>query len=148
MCLESSDLAGLESAPPGYSHPSMSNEPSTVAVLGASRDRTKFGNKAVRAFRQQGYTVYPINPNEAEIEGLPCFASVSELPTRPNRITVYLPPHVTPALLPAIAARGCDQLWLNPGSESPEIVRAAQRLGLNVVQACSILDIGVSPATL
>lgn len=120
----------------------------TVAVVGASRDREKFGNKAVRAYRQQGYTVYPVNPKEAEIEGLPCFRSVVELPERPDRISVYVPPTVVLGLLPAIAARGCDELWLNPGSESDDVLREAERLGLNVVQACSILGVGVSPASL
>ena len=117
----------------------------TVIILGASRDRSKFGNKAVRAFRQQGYTVYPVNPKETEIEGLPCYRSVADVPVRPERISVYLPPPVLLGLLPAIAARGCDELWLNPGSDSAEVVSEAERLGLNVVQACSILAVGVSP---
>ncbi|HKX60561.1 MAG TPA: CoA-binding protein [Verrucomicrobiae bacterium] len=117
----------------------------TVIILGASRDRSKFGNKAVRAFRQQGYTVYPVNPKETEIEGLACYRSVADVPVRPERISVYLPPPVLLGLLPAIAARGCDELWLNPGSDSAEVVSEAERLGLNIVQACSILAVGVSP---
>ena len=117
----------------------------TVIVLGASRERTKFGNKAVRAFRQQGYTVYPVNPKETEIEGLACYRSVTDVPVRCERVSVYLPPAVVLGLLPAIAARGCDELWLNPGSDSDEVVREAERLGLNVVRACSILAVGVSP---
>ena len=120
----------------------------TVAVLGASRDRTKFGNKAVRAFLQQGFTVYPVNPKETEIEGLPCFRTVTDVPVRPYRVSVYLPPSVLFGLLPTIAARGCDELWLNPGSESDVVVAEAERLGLTVIQACSIVAIGVSPATL
>lgn len=119
----------------------------SVAILGASRDRAKYGNKAVRAFLQQGFAVYPVNPKETEIEGQRCYASVGDLPVRPDRISVYLPPAVTLGLLPAVAARGCDELWLNPGSESDEVIRAAEQLGLNVVQACSILDIGLSPAS-
>jgi len=120
----------------------------TVIILGASRDRSKFGNKAVRAFRQQGYTVYPVNPKETEIEGLTCYRSVADVPVRPERVSVYLPPPVLFGLLPAIAARGCDELWLNPGSDSAEVVSEAERLGLNVVQACSILAVGVSPGEL
>jgi predicted CoA-binding protein len=49
------------------------------------------------------------------------------------------------ALLPEIAARGCDELWLNPGSDSDELVAAAREKGLNVIQACSIVDVGISP---
>ncbi|HXG47402.1 MAG TPA: CoA-binding protein [Methylomirabilota bacterium] len=119
-----------------------------VAVLGASADRAKFGNKAVRAFLQQGYTVFPINPRESRIEGLTCYASIADLPVRPELVSVYLPPSVLLPLLPAIAAKGCDELWLNPGTESPEVLSRAEALGLNVIQACSILAAGVSPAAL
>ena len=120
----------------------------TVAVLGASADRSKFGNKAVRAFRAQGFSVYPVNPKETEIEGLPCFPSIAEVPVRPRMVSVYLPPPVVLKALPAIAAKGCDELWLNPGTESDEVLAAAEKLGLHVVQACSIVGVGVSPATL
>src|SRR5688572_24241887 len=103
----------------------------TVAVIGASSNRSKFGNKAVRAFQQQGYTVYPVNPNEAEVEGLATFKSIEEVPVRPEKVTVYVPPPVLVKLLPDIAAKGCDELWLNPGTESDEVLAEAERLGLN-----------------
>ena len=120
----------------------------TVAILGASTDRRKFGNKAVRAFQQQGWTVYPVNPKETTVEGLPAFPSIRDVPVRPQMVSVYLPPPVLLPLLPDIAAKGCDELWLNPGAESNEVLAEAERLGLNVVQACSIVGVGVSPATL
>jgi predicted CoA-binding protein len=119
-----------------------------IAIIGASNDRAKFGNKAVRAFAQQGYQVFPVNPKETEIEGWPVFKSIRNVPVRPQRVSVYLPPPVLLPLLPDIAARGCDELWLNPGTESEDVVAAAERLGLNVVQACSIVGIGVSPEAL
>lgn len=120
----------------------------TIAILGASTDCNKFGNKAVRAFAQQGYTVYPVNPKEATVEGLTAYASITDVPVRPQKISVYLPPPVLMKALPAIAAKGCDELWLNPGTESDEVLAEAERLGLNVVQACSIIAVGVSPANL
>jgi hypothetical protein len=120
----------------------------TVAVIGASSDRAKFGNKAVRAFRQQGHEVYPVNPKETEIEGLPVFKSIRDVPVRPAMCSVYLPPPVLLKLLPDIAARGCDELWLNPGTESDEVLAEAERLGLRVIQACSIVGVGVSPEEL
>lgn len=120
----------------------------TVAIIGASADRRKFGNKAVRAFRQQGYAVYPVNPNEAEIEGLVAYPNIAAVPVRPEMVSVYVPPQVLLTLLPEIAAKGCDELWLNPGAESPQVLEEAERLGLSAIQACSIVGVGVSPATL
>lgn len=121
----------------------------TIAILGASTDQSKFGNKAVRAYIQRGYTVYPINPKADQIEGVTAYPSIGDVPAGTlDRVSVYLPPAVGIKLLPDIAARGCGELWLNPGSESDELVTEAERLGLNVVQACSIVDVGVSPATL
>ena len=120
----------------------------SVAVIGASTDRSKFGNKAVRAYARQGFTVWPVNPKESVVEGLPAFTSIADVPARPQLVSVHLPPAVLLKVLPAIAAKGCDELWLNPGTESPEVLAEAERLGLNVIQACSIVGVGVSPATL
>lgn len=120
----------------------------TVAIIGASNDRTKYGNKSVRAHLKEGFAVYPVNPKETQIEGLPAFKSISDVPVRPDRVSVYLPPRVVAQILPAIAAKGCDELWLNPGTESDEVLAEAGRLGLNVIQACSIVDLGLSPERL
>src|SRR5439155_865846 len=120
----------------------------TVAVIGASNDQAKFGNKAVRAFLQRGYEVFPVNPNETEVEGLSAFKSIKDLPIRPEMVTIYVPPPVLLNLLPDIADKGCDELWLNPGTESTEVLDEVDRLGLNAIRACSILSIGVSPASL
>lgn len=117
----------------------------SIAIIGASADRSKFGNKAVRAFAQQGYQVYPVNPKEAEIEGLTTYKTIADVPVRPNLISVYLPPPVLLKVLPAIAAKGCDEFWLNPGTESDEVLIEAEKLGLNIIQACSIVGIGMTP---
>jgi len=121
----------------------------TVAILGASADRAKFGNKAVRAFVERGYTVFPVNPRGGTIEGLTVYRSLADVPAgRLNRISIYLQPEVAIKTLPEITARGCDELWLNPGSESPALVAAAQALGLDPIQACSIVSVGVDPSRL
>lgn len=120
----------------------------TIAILGASTDRSKFGNKAVRGFMNQGFRVFPIHPKEPEIEGLTAYRSILDLPVRPDRISVYVAPSVLLKLLPDIAAKGCDELWLNPGTESDEVLAEAARLALPVIQACSLMAVGVSPATL
>lgn len=120
----------------------------TIAILGASNDRRKFGNKAVRAFLQQGYEVFPVNPRESTIEGLPVFSSLRDVPVRPQLISVYLPPAILLTVLPEIAAKGCDELWLNPGTESDAVLTECGRLGLNVVQACSIVGVGMDAEAL
>ena len=119
----------------------------TIAIIGASNNRHKFGNKAVRAFLQQGYEVYPVNPHGQTIEGLPVFKSITDVPARPQMVSVYLPPEVLLTVLPEIAAKGCDELWLNPGTESDAVLAECDRLGLNVIQACSIVGVGLDAET-
>ena len=118
----------------------------TVAILGASRNRRKFGNKSVRAHVQRGYEVFPVNPHAAEIEGLKAYPDLVSVPvTHLDRISVYLPPEVALGLLAEIQERGAKEVWFNPGSDSPEIVARAEELGLDIIRACSIVDLGVSP---
>jgi hypothetical protein len=119
----------------------------TVAVLGASTDRTKYGNKSVRAHLAQGYDVFPVNPRAESIEGINAFASLADVPAgHLDRISVYLPPMVGMELLDEIKARGADEVWFNPGSDSPELVAKAEQIGLDIVRACSIVDLGTTPA--
>jgi uncharacterized protein len=119
----------------------------TVAILGASANRAKFGNKSLRAHLQAGYDVYPVNPKGGEIEGLTAYPTLAEVPVHHlNRISVYLPPAAGLAALEEIAAAGCDEAWFNPGSESPEILERARSLGINAIASCSIVSLGLSPA--
>ena len=120
----------------------MSKQKKTVVVLGASPDPAKFGNRAVRAYKARGYDVFPVNPTAAEIENLPVFKSISDVPVRPDLVSVYLRPAILLPILSEIAAKGCDELWLNPGTESPRVLAEAERLGLNVIQACSLIALG------
>ena len=117
----------------------------TVAVVGASSDRGKFGNKAVRAYLDQGWEVYPVNPKGGEIEGLKVLTSVEDIPVKVDRVTLYLPPAVGIKVLPAIAALKPAEFFVNPGSESDEFVGEAKALGLDPILACSIIELGVSP---
>ncbi len=113
----------------------------TVAVVGASADPSKYGNRAVRAHLARGYEVYPVHPKEKRIEGLAVYRSVLEIPVDLDRITVYLPPAVGMRVIEEIARKGCKELFLNPGSESEELIEKARALGLNVIVACSITDL-------
>jgi predicted CoA-binding protein len=122
----------------------------TIAVVGASASRQKFGNKCVRAYRDAGYQVYPVNPSERMIEGLPVFRTLADVPAPLERISVYLPPPLTLALLPAIAravtaGSAGTEVWFNPGSADNAVLAEARRLGIAARPGCSIVDIGRRP---
>lgn len=116
-----------------------------VAVIGASSNRSKFGNRAVRAFRQQGYTVIPINPNEQEVEGLKSYASVLDVPGPIDMASLYLPPDIGEQVIGEIAQKGIAEVWLNPGAESDELIARARALNIQPIVACSIVAIGENP---
>jgi predicted CoA-binding protein len=117
----------------------------TVAVIGASSNRDKYGNKALRAFARQGYTVIPINPNETEVEGHKTYPSVLDVPGPIDMATVYVPESAGVKVMDDLAKKGVGEVWLNPGADEPEVVNRARSLGLKTIIACSIIGIGDSP---
>ena len=117
----------------------------TVAVIGASSDRRKFGNKALRAFQSEGYRVLPINPNEREVEGLTTYSSVLDVPEPIDMATVYVQPDVTLRLLDEFERKKIPEVWVNPGAEDDAVMAEARRRGMNVIFACSIVGIGRNP---
>lgn len=118
----------------------------SVAILGASKDRAKFGNKSLRAHRAAGYEVLPIHPQQPEIEGLTAYRSLATLPHPVERISVYLPPPVALALLPEIARAGAREVWFNPGAADAGLLAEAAQLGIPAIDGCSIVDLGLSPS--
>ena len=117
-----------------------------VAVVGASSNRRKFGNKALRAYQAQGFRVIPINPNEREVEGLATYPSVLEVPETIDVATVYVQPAVTRRLLDEFQEKRISEIWINPGAEDDEVIAEARRRGLNAIFACSIIGIGRRPS--
>jgi predicted CoA-binding protein len=118
----------------------------SVAVIGASGNRRKYGNKALRAFAAQGFTVFAINPNEKEVEGYRTYASVLDVPGSIDMATVYVPPEIGIRVIDDLARKGVAEVWLNPGADGQAVVARARELGLNVIRACSVLAIGDSPS--
>ena len=117
-----------------------------VAVIGASGSREKFGNKALRAFAAQGYSVIPINPNETSVEGYRAFASVVDVPGPIDMATVYVHAEAGVRVMEDLAAKGVPEVWLNPGADDDRVVARARALGLKIIRACSIIGIGDNPA--
>lgn len=117
-----------------------------VAIIGASSNREKFGNKAVRSHLAKGHHVFPVNPTESAVEGLQAYKSVRELPEVPDRALLYVPPQVGITVLEAIADQGIKDVYVNPGAGNPALMQHGKDLGLNMIQDCAIIAIGDSPA--
>ena len=116
-----------------------------VAVIGASSNRQKFGNRAVRAFQRQGYTVIPINPHEQQVEGLKTYRSVLDVPGAIDMATMYVPPEIGEQVIEQIAQKRIGEVWLNPGAESDALIARARALDIQPIVACSIVGIGEDP---
>jgi predicted CoA-binding protein len=118
----------------------------TVAIIGASPDRHKFGNKALRAFREAGYRAIPITPHHTIVEGETAYASVMDYPGDFDMASVYVPPEIGEQIVDGLAHKGIRKVWFNPGADGPGVLTKARALGIDAIQACSILAIGMSPA--
>jgi predicted CoA-binding protein len=116
----------------------------SFAVVGASRDRAKYGNKVLRCYLQNGRTAWPVNPREAEIEGRPCAPDLASLPEPVHGVSVITPPEVTERIVEEAAAAGVARLWLQPGAESRAALERAARLGLAVIAGgpCLLVVLG------
>jgi predicted CoA-binding protein len=103
------------------------------AVVGASTDRSKYGNKVLRCYVQHGKEVYPINPKAPAVEGLKAYPSLAALPVKVQAISVITPPAATEQVVREAAAAGVTHIWMQPGAESNEAIRAAESLGMSVI---------------
>lgn len=117
----------------------------TIAIVGASTDRSKYGNKAVRAFKDGGWTVYPVNAKADEVEGIKAYKSIDDVPEPIDRVSMYVPPAVGKTMVDAIADKHPSEFFLNPGSEDDELVELAKAKGLKPTLACSVVNIGLRP---
>jgi len=115
------------------------------AVVGASTNRAKYGNKVLRCYVQNGRTpLYAINPRADEIEGVPAYASLADVPERPRSVSIITPPEITERVVDEAIALGVEQLWMQPGAESPTAVARAEEAGLGVIAdgSCLLVVLG------
>lgn len=120
-------------------------------IIGASADRAKYGNRAVRGYQRAGWEVVGVNPNAAgtQVEGAEVYGAIEDVPRLPggwDRALLYIPPRFGVGAVRKLAERGdVAEVWLNPGADGPEVIAEAERVGLPFVQACSIMDVGPMP---
>lgn len=106
---------------------------STYAVVGASRDRDKYGYLVYRSLKAAGKTVFPVNPNADEVDGDRCYPALSALPQRPEVAVMVAPPAVTESAVAECARLGIIQIWMQPGAESPAALTACRENGIAVI---------------
>jgi predicted CoA-binding protein len=114
------------------------------AVVGASTDRSKYGNKVLRAYQQKGRPVHVVHPREDEIEGVVCVRSIADLPEGVHGLSIVTPPPVTEQVVRDAAAKGIARLWMQPGAESAAALESARELGLEVIAGgpCILVALG------
>ncbi len=114
------------------------------AVAGASNERRKFGNKVLRCYMQAGREAYPVNPNEAEVEGLTAYPNLDALPRRPHGLSIITPPSITEGIVRSAVELGIRHIWIQPGAVHPGAVRMAAERGVNVIagDACILVVLG------
>jgi predicted CoA-binding protein len=119
---------------------------STFAVAGASRDRTKYGNKVFRAIIASGRTVYPLNPHASEIEGQTAFASIADLPVTPESLSIVTPPSITRQVIQQAVVAGVKNIWLQPGAEDMQACEIARDAGINVIDdgSCILVSLKIA----
>ncbi len=117
-------------------------------VVGASTSRDKYGNKVLRCYLQKRRRAIPVHPRERAIEGVPCVASVADLPPDVKSISIVTPPPVTEQVVQQAIARGIESVWMQPGAESARAVAACEAAGVNVIAdgTCVLVVLGYRDA--
>ncbi len=103
------------------------------AVAGASPNREKYGNKVLRTYLQNNRTVFPINPNAEEVEGLPAYSDLAGLPQAVHGLSIITPPAITESVVEEAIQQGIQHIWMQPGAESETAIQRAEEAGLNVI---------------
>lgn len=106
---------------------------SPYAVVGASRERFKYGNKVFRCFLQNQRKAYAVNPNVAEVEGITTYATLASLPEPVWGVSIITPPSVTESIIEQAGKLGIKHVWMQPGAESQEAIQRAEQFGMNVI---------------
>jgi predicted CoA-binding protein len=116
-----------------------------IAVVGASSDPKKFGNTIFRELRDHGYDAIPVNPHVADVEGVPAYAGLTEVPGVIDGVMVMVPGDAAVSAVHAAAARGVTHVWLfrglgAPGAVSDASLAACAEHGVDVVAgACPLM---------
>ena len=109
------------------------------AVVGVSRNPTKYGHQVYGDLKEAGYVVYAVNPNIDEALSDRCYHSLTELPEKPDVVDTVVPPTVTEKIVEECKELGIERVWMQPGSESEHAIRFCEENGINVVHDVCVM---------
>lgn len=115
------------------------DQDNVIAVVGASRNRDKYGYRVYKDLKEKGFRVYPVNPNAREIDGDKCYGSLKDLPEKPDVVNTVVPPEVTERIVRECRELGIDKVWMQPGSESDDAIEFCEENGIQTMKNVCVM---------
>ncbi|MDX1958949.1 MAG: CoA-binding protein [Leptospiraceae bacterium] len=113
----------------------------TIAIVGATNDKTKYGNVIYRDLKSKNISVFGVNAKATTIDGDKAYKTVEEIGKRPDILNFVLPPKIGLELIQGLVQKGYDNFWLQPGAESEEILSFLDSSGKNyLAYSCVMVE--------
>ena len=105
----------------------------TIAVVGLSENAGKPSHYVSEYMQQHGYKIYPVNPAVDTVLGEKSYASLTELPVKPDVVNVFRLPSAVPGIVDEMLKLGLKDLWVQLGIVNLEAAKRAEEGGIRVV---------------
>ena len=126
--------------------PLLSEPGVTIAVIGATDHRAKYGGIIYRDLNRKGYRVFAVNPYRETVDGDPCWKTVLDLPEPPTIADFVIPARRGLDVLEECEQAGIRNIWLQPGAESAEIIERLESGPFDwLAHACIMVRASLAP---
>ncbi|MCD6583517.1 MAG: CoA-binding protein [Candidatus Omnitrophota bacterium] len=115
----------------------------SFAVVGSFRNETKYAYQILKTLKNKGYEAYPVNPRLKEVEGLPCYPTIKDIPVVCDVVNIVTPPRITERIVRECKEKGVKRVWLQPGAESQEAIKFCEDNGIKVIHSICVMMEGV-----
>jgi hypothetical protein len=110
-------------------------ETKKMAVAGASRNPKKFGGAIFKALKENGFELYPVNPNADEVQNVKCFKSIADLPNEVTHLYIVTPKSETQQVVDAAIKKAIKKIWMQQKSETPDAVKSVEEAGIEFIHS-------------
>lgn len=112
-----------------------------IALIGATNDKTKYGNIIYRDLKSKNIPVYAINPKANTVEGDIAYKDIEALGFKPEILNFVIPPKIAFLMIQDLVSKDYDNFWLQPGAESDEILSFLDSKGKTyLANACVMVE--------